>query len=70
MTSIYFNGLLSQKLSVLPHADGQVLKLLQIIRLCVCVGERMEECISYDSGPVGLHWLDGSLSQLFFSGGT
>lgn len=28
MTSIYFDGNLSQNLSVLPHTDGQVLTLL------------------------------------------
>ncbi len=45
MTSIYIDGALSQKLSVLPHIDGQVLTQLWIICLCVCVCLCMEECI-------------------------
>lgn len=51
MTSIYSNRAISQKLSVLPNTDGQVLKLWQ--------------SILYDSGPVRPLWLDGTLSQLY-----
>ena len=35
MTSIYFDGALSQNLSALPHTDGQVLTRVQIIYLCM-----------------------------------